>query len=274
MNNSFREWFVFTRRERTGIIVLVTLIIFFNCLPWFFADVFEKSDTALTIEVQEALAQLQKNRDSPAHTRSFTHEKPATRLFEFDPNTLSPEGWRRLGLRDRAIQIIQNYLSHGGKFRQPSDLEKIYGLPKELAAQLLPYVRIKSPKTFSVDNDRSSGKQEEPPRFKKRAPTIVDINVADTLALIALPGIGNKLAHRIINFREKLGGFYSVEQVRETYGLSDSTFQKIRSLLKVSGEYCKKININTADYKTLSQHPYRKKYRKCDYKVPGTAWQL
>jgi len=202
------------------------------------------------------LAQLQKNRDSPAHTRSFTHEKPATRLFEFDPNTLSPEGWRRLGLRDRAIQIIQNYLSHGGKFRQPSDLEKIYGLPKELAAQLLPYVRIKSPKTFSVDNDRSSGKQEEPPRFKKRAPTIVDINVADTLALIALPGIGNKLAHRIINFREKLGGFYSVEQVRETYGLSDSTFQKIRSLLKVSGEYCKKININTADYKTLSQHPY------------------
>ena len=44
----------------------------------------------------------------------------------------------------------------------------------------------------------------------------VDINTADTTAFISLPGIGSKLAARIVNFRDKLGGFYSIDQVGET----------------------------------------------------------
>jgi competence ComEA-like helix-hairpin-helix protein len=70
-----------------------------------------------------------------------------------------------------------------------------------------------------------------------------------------LPGIGPKLASRINSFREKLGGFYSIDQVAETYGLPDSTFQKIRPYLKFSGEV-KKINVNRATREELSSHPY------------------
>ena len=76
--------------------------------------------------------------------------------------------------------------------------------------------------------------------------------------MIALPGIGSKLAARIITFREKLGGFYSLDQVGETYGLPDSTFQKIKQWLKLENALVKKININTATVDEMKFHPYIK----------------
>jgi competence protein ComEA len=265
MNNSIREWFVFTRKERTGVIALVVLILAATCLPWFFSDVFEKPDTKLTNEIAEKLLQVHRITDSSARTRSqadddrymLQYDRPAVKktftVFEFDPNTLSADGWRRLGLRDRAIQIIKKYLSRGGKFRKPADLKKIYGLPEELAARLLPYVRIHLPENTYREE---AHKREDLPRFKKRGPSTVDINTADTAALIALPGIGSKLARRIISFRDKLGGFYAVDQVKETYGLPDSAFLQIRAVLTIGPRPVQTININVAGADELARHPY------------------
>lgn len=260
MNNNWKEWFVFTKKERTGIIVLVICILSATCLPWFFTAVFENPDKKLTKQIHEDLLRLRVTTDSAELTRTghdgerdMAHydlpaEKGPVNFFEFDPNTLSADGWRKLGLRDRAIRIIQKYLSRGGKFREPADLKKIYGLSRELAARLIPYVRIHLPKP--------TYEKKEFVKFKKAEPSILDINSADSSALIALPGIGNKLARRIILFRDKLGGFYSVEQVKETYGLPDSTFQIIRGRLQVRAGTVKIININTADAKELGSHPY------------------
>ena len=73
-----------------------------------------------------------------------------------------------------------------------------------------------------------------------------------------MPGIGSKLAARIVNFRDKLGGFYSVNQVGEVYGLADSTFKKIREYLNLENNSVRKININTATVDELKNHPYIK----------------
>ncbi|MEO7045836.1 MAG: helix-hairpin-helix domain-containing protein, partial [Ferruginibacter sp.] len=81
-------------------------------------------------------------------------------------------------------------------------------------------------------------------------------NEADSTAYIDLPGIGPSFARRIINFRNRLGGFYSIDQVAETFGLPDSTFQKIKPYLQLSNEPVKKININTASMEELKAHPY------------------
>ncbi len=85
---------------------------------------------------------------------------------------------------------------------------------------------------------------------------IIEINTSDTSDFISLPGIGSKLAWRIVNFRDKLGGFYSINQIAETYGLPDSTFQKIKPYLKLTEPNVKKININTATVDELKVHPY------------------
>lgn len=89
-----------------------------------------------------------------------------------------------------------------------------------------------------------------------RRKVVVDISLADTTELIALPGIGSKLAKRIISFREKLGGFYAVEQLKDLFGLTDSVYQILKPMLKASPGNLSKININTANEEILRAHPY------------------
>jgi competence ComEA-like helix-hairpin-helix protein len=182
-------------------------------------------------------------------------------LFYFDPNSISLEDWKKLGLNEKTIHTIINYRNKGGRFRTTDDLKKIYGLREGEFNRISAYIRIEN---------RSAMKKEPaiPPTVSNEpGPTItkplsrqkyasIDINLSDTTAWIALPGIGSKLASRIVNFREKLGGFYSIEQVAETFGLPDSTFQKIRSLLQLGPVEIKKISINSVSPEELRKHPY------------------
>lgn len=179
-------------------------------------------------------------------------------LFYFDPNTLNPEGWKRLGLRDKTIHTITNYVKKGGKFRKPEDLQRIYGLFPDEYERIAPFIKIQSWNESNSYKDlavKDPAPYQPPKTFTGRY-SVVDINTADTTALIALPGIGNKLATRIISFRDKLGGFYSINQVSETFGLPDSTFQKIKQYLKLENTPVRKININTATLDELKAHPY------------------
>jgi competence protein ComEA len=101
-----------------------------------------------------------------------------------------------------------------------------------------------------------NGKKFPASRFFKPQLSPIDINMADSTAFIALPGIGSRLAERIIHFREKLGGFHSIDQIAEVYGLADSVFHLIRPLLQNPPFTVKKININTAGLDELKAHPY------------------
>lgn len=90
----------------------------------------------------------------------------------------------------------------------------------------------------------------------RKKPEDLDINQADSSVWCLLPGIGMRLASRIIHFREKLGGFYEVEQLRETFGLPDSTFENIRPFLHIQTADLQKIDLNSAVQESLQAHPY------------------
>ena len=181
-------------------------------------------------------------------------------LFYFEPNTIPASEWKRLGLRDKTIKTIENYLNKGGHFYKPEDLQKIYGLHYDEYERLKPYVKIESGPSKPNDDFVSTKSKDEIQSAKifTARYSIIDVNTADTTAFISLPGIGSKLAARIVTFREKLGGFYSIDQIGETYGLSDSTFQKIKQYLKLDNPSVKKININTATVDEMKAHPYIK----------------
>jgi DNA uptake protein ComE-like DNA-binding protein len=89
---------------------------------------------------------------------------------------------------------------------------------------------------------------------------LLDINTCDSASLEALPGIGPVLSIRIIKFRNLLGGYASVSQLREVYGLSEETFNLISGRVTADSSYIKKIKINQADYKQLIRFPYFEKY--------------
>jgi competence protein ComEA len=190
-------------------------------------------------------------------SRNNTHATAGT-LFYFDPNTATDEKWKKLGLRDKTIQTIGHYLSKGGKFHKPEDLKKIYGLSEEKYTQLLPYIQFKNADTVTTYKKAETNFVSGPFLKKGKTYSTINSNAADTSEFSTLPGIGSKLANRIITFREKLGGFYSTDQVAEIYGLPDSTFLKIKPYLIIGDISIKKININTADANLLKQHPYIK----------------
>ncbi len=174
-------------------------------------------------------------------------------MFYFDPNTLDAAGWQKLGVKDKTIASMQKYISKGGRFREPEDLNKVWGLRDDEKERLIPYVRIAQQAQPTYTNNYTS--YEKKP-YEKKVIAAVDINTGDSSSFDALPGIGGGFSRRIINFRNKLGGFYKIEQVAETFGLPDSVFQKIKPLLKIYGNDIKKINVNTAKEEELKAHPY------------------
>jgi competence ComEA-like helix-hairpin-helix protein len=273
------DYLTFTRRDRIGIIVVIVLVLAVFFLPKAFSKSSSntapvKADTAWIatmkrLEQKEAESNEQKsgqynddNSSSYQYDRSKKNYIGQSKgeLFYFDPNTLSAEGWEKLGLRDKTIHTIQNYLSKGGHFKKPEDLQRIYGLFPNEYERIAPYIKIEPGNETANYKDIPEKTTAENQPVKNYTPryAVVDINSADTTALIALPGIGSKLAMRIINFRDKLGGFYSVNQVGETFGLPDSTFQKIKQYLKLENTSVRKININKATIDELKAHPYIK----------------
>jgi DNA uptake protein ComE-like DNA-binding protein len=88
-------------------------------------------------------------------------------------------------------------------------------------------------------------------QFKK-----IELNLCDSAELERLPGIGPVLSARIIKYRNLLGGYFSVDQLKEVYGLRDSTYMIIYSRLTADSSLIRKININTAGFIELNRHPY------------------
>jgi len=267
------DYLNFTGKERVGIVCL--LLVIFACLvfPFFFSFFitpakndtanFEKEINSLNIKQRDSGADKRnrsfdesnyQNYYQPSEKNYYT-KQPKGELFYFDPNTLPVDGWVKLGVKEKTANSIHKYVSKGGRFNKPEDISKIWGLSEYELARLIPFVKIASiPQTdYSAINNTETFKTYDKPKFKIE---IIDINEADTSTFIALPGIGSKLANRIVSFREKLGGFHTIEQIAETYALPDSTYQKIKVYLTITNTEVKKLNINTASVEELKLHPY------------------
>ncbi len=266
------DYLSYTHKERIGIFVLLTLILICLLIPFLYPylihpkqyDHKEFNNEIARLKLLQSDSTENKkyspknfNEDyldyaGPSDKNNFT--KVRVEVFYFDPNKASAEEWKRLGIKDKTIATIQKYLSKGGHFYKPEDVSKIWGLSPADIRRLTPYIRIENKRAEYVKNTSETFTKR--PSYTPKSLAPVDINIADTTAFIALPGIGSKLAQRIINFRSKLGGFYNIDQVGETFGLPDSTFQKIRSKLVITNSSVKNININTALLEEMKLHPY------------------
>lgn len=148
--------------------------------------------------------------------------------FEFDPNTVALEDLCRLGFSERQAQVILNYRDKGGRFRTPADFQKMYVVDSAAFARLEPYIRI--PK--------------------------LDLNSADSEALLALRGIGPYYASKILSYRRRLGGsFTSLDQLLEIDGFDRGRLDGFRDDVELrrapSG-----FDIWTATQAQLEAHPY------------------
>lgn len=268
------EYFYHTRAERNATFVLACLCLMVLLFPTI-ATYLKPPDPPIDFsDLQEIIQQRELALSAASKADKGVKEKQAIKppvLFAFDPNTVTKENLLRLGIPERVAQTLVNFRNKGGRFKEKEDLKKVYGLKKIDYDRLEPWINITSSKRVPKEIVRTETKAAT---FQKKAIVekvdkteregekwiAIDINRADNADWQELKGIGPAYARRILTFREALGGFQSIDQIGETYGLPDSTFQQIKPYLVLS-DSIRKIAINTCDLQLLRDHPYINNYQ-------------
>lgn len=176
--------------------------------------------------------------------------------FTFDPNTLSVEGWTKLGYSPKQAQAADKYRQKGGVFRKKEDLKKLFFIDDEDFQTLEPYIVIEHIPEREPRREQTSERPLQPAATKK-----IELNTADTSDLKELRGIGSGYAKRIVKYRQQLGGFYKPEQLLEVYGFSQELYEKVAPNITIDGDEVRKINLNTATIDQLKRHPYLDYYQ-------------
>jgi competence protein ComEA len=249
------EWFGYTRRERRSAFILFLLLLIAIGARYLVPP------KDIELEDLSGLLTTDNSREvSPANISSVS-----TKLFLFDPNSVSYDSLTLLGLSETQARTLVNYRNKGGRFLKPEDIKKIYGLDESDFARLIPYVNIE--KNREKNTERNTEKSTErggysmPATFSDRnKKERIELNSCDSAALDRLPGLGPVLSARIIKYRKLLGGFVSVEQLKEVYGLADSIYIRLSGRVYADSSRVKGIIVNDSGFRELSRHPYLDKY--------------
>lgn len=92
--------------------------------------------------------------------------------------------------------------------------------------------------------------------MEQAAAQSLNINTADSAALVAVDGIGAYSAQKILAYRQALGGFVSLRQLSEIKGLRAENLEQLIQVARIDSTKVRKIDINRASIKTMVAHPY------------------
>lgn len=259
MKKLIKEYFTFSQKETIVAIIILVVTGIFVALPFYYSNLKAKEplDSSFAIEANALIKSYDSinKSDNPenSYSKKYSNNYSSNTSyklipFKFDPNKLDENGWHKLGLPEKVVKTILNYRSKGGYFKSAEDIRKIWGLKKEDADILMPYITVEARQNnYQTKNYTSYNKTKLIGK--------IDINSASVNEFKQLPGLGN-LAYKVFNFREKLGGFISIDQIQETYGITDSIYQVVAPFLTFRTTEIRKLNINTSTDFELSKHPY------------------
>ena len=252
----WKDFFYYSKSERRAVYVLLVLI---TLLVIGIVSVPERS-------VPLAVNQLQVDSVVVRKENKESKEVPMT-LFLFDPNVADSAELSDLGLSPFVVRNILNYREKGGRFPTPESMERIYGLSEDKYKELEPYIQIpesfrpkKKEKTLVKEYKKSEKKDTmvSVRRIVKYPEgTLVDINRADTIELQKIPGIGSGISKLIVAYRNRLGGFYALEQLLEVKFVTSDMLK----WFKLEDEIQRKIDINKVGLEELRAHPYLNFYQ-------------
>jgi competence protein ComEA len=268
------QYFTFSKGEKAGILTLVILSIALLILPkvyFFFSPVKQNINSPYDKEVEAFEKEYQAKKQLAAgsvadqdQSETFnpyanvklsshfkTKKQKETEYFDFDPNKIGVAEWVRLGFSNKQAESIEKAKAKGWKFCKPEDLKKIYVVGEENYKRLARYIKIEQDVTAPKKQYATVLYHES-----RNDKVVLDINTADSASFEGLKGLGPSLASRIIKYRTRLGGFVSPEQIKEVWGLPDSTYQSLKDRFVVRESSVAKINLNSADFETLGKHPY------------------
>ncbi|TNF29942.1 MAG: hypothetical protein EP314_02130 [Bacteroidetes bacterium] len=252
-----KEHLAYHRSERSAILIVLVALLCLIAVNVYLRYNWQSEWTEVELQYGEQIAEFASAADSLNQASQIERQPCIPRSkerFAFDPNTLDSTGWVALGFSAKQTAAILKYRNAGAVFKKPEDLKKLFVVDETTYAELAPYVVIEhvAAKTQPLEIRDI----EVTTTDKRNKMVTVELNKADTLLLKELKGIGSSFAKRIVKYRELLGGYTSKEQVLEVYGMDSARYLPIEASLIVDTTIRTRINVNTADFKTLLRHPY------------------
>lgn len=257
--SQIKTFFNFNKRQERGAFVLIVFIIIaFTVdllLPFIHKEeAYDFSSTLAEIEAWKKTA-VKKESENSAEIDYIKKEKVGVITLNpvsFNPNKYPEEKWLEMGMPNRVVNTILNYEAKGGSFKKADDLQKIYGLKPEFYVQLKDYIVI-------PETELTEKKKEWPTVIlteKTKVIVRLDINRADSVEFLKVPGIGPFYAGQIVEYRNRLGGYLSIKQLSGLYKMDSARLHQWLPYLLRKDTLLTQIDINTADFRTVLKHPY------------------
>ncbi len=259
----WRLYFTFNRSERRAIRILLVLIVFIILVNVFMPLFIQprKWDHSPYQSLLDSISQAVSYKDSIFYSnrykrnhpfsedfqKSYTHKE--NKLKPFNPNDLDETGWQQLGLSEKQAAAVVNIRNRKGGFKNVEEVKQIKFISEYVMQKIEPYL------IFAADT-RQVALKNVSKAVTSNTTQMLDINQADLDEWKELPGIGDKLAERIVIFRKKLGGFHQISQVCEVFGMPLETCDKITPQLTIGRKDVVKIQLNYASTHELARHPY------------------
>lgn len=242
-----------SKRNRRAISVLIILVAIISFAPRLMASASHFSDDDISFEeIKISENELEGRQEYWAAKKSEKYKKGAyTKRYKkpkskFDPNTYTVEDWKELGLSEKQAMIVVKLSKRG--FESNMDLERIYVIPSQVYELLKDSTFYPPPKKpFSYQTNKST---------PSKSKVSVNLNGGNYEDFERIPGIGPYYSKKIVDYRNRLGGFVNKEQLLEIWKIDMVKYQEIEEYIYFSAEPVQKISVNKATSAELSAHPY------------------
>ena len=243
--NKLKSLFVFTSDQRKGIFALLFFIIALQ-FAYFFVDF--SIPTNEDPEEQKWLS-LQPQVDSMK--MDIANKRP--KMYLYNPNFITDYKGYKLGMSVDEIDRLLAFRKENKYVNSSQEFQNVTKISDSLLNVMSPY--FKFPDWVNNKKEYKEFKKYPNQAFAKNEKIVlIDINQATKEDLIKIYGIGEAISVRILKQKEVLGGFVSMEQMKDVWGLSPEVIENLNSHFKVSVlPNFKKIDINNASLKELSQ---------------------
>ena len=246
--------FFYLQKSDRHVITLLLCVIVAALAVIYFTDSREDETPAM----EEVKVPKGSKNKYPKKTYTYNQGQPRQpELFPFDPNSADSTELLRLGLQPWQVVNIYKYRAAGGVYRKPRDFARLYGLTLKEYRRLEPYIRISEE---NLPADRYFYKYEPIEErdtvkypVKLQPEERIVLNRADTTQLRTVPGIGSYFARKIVEYRERLGGYYCVQQLLE---IEDFPETAVSFFIIPDGTEFRKMNLNRLNLNELKKHPY------------------